>query len=584
LKPLKRKPKKRLKQKLLKTTQSKRLKIKKRQLKKKLMKRSKKETKVVVERVVIDTSALLTSIATSLGKFDKDSQKEFLIKLRSDIDKLLAKYAFGGMTDGAVQVMNVQQSNLSSSSVNPTMFANGGGIMADGRIVLRTFNGVGGNKNKTYKLIKDDRDSDGKPYYTLIEDQSGNVMAQGDSFDEVNGYANLMSGKFANGGGVDKLPANLKKRLGNINNILKKYGGRPLTEQEAIRWNIDNQTESGWQSGESAFDLSGVDTYKNNPTRREYHTIGDALIDISYKITGVDYDMRYADIQEILKSKGNKFAEGGNVDEKIPVKKIDKVVMHYDGRSFELDKYPAYVGGSAKEWLGEYPLDLEDAKALVFEIAPDEAYDIEDEINNAESIEDLMYAISDFKYFQRDNTYNQNWWGGVVDWGSLTESGDAYEKALVFVKIHEGGDVRGNYSELKAFELDELAEDFPLYYARLSYYIVTPKGTLTLDTEDMEGYSLIVVEDETGTYDEGDYVTLDELGESFDLSEHELYAKGGMTEHGLRVGDRIWGESKDLNQVFVKNNDEWKTINLDKGQRFAKGGNVSSMLRNRRGM
>ena len=81
-----------------------------------------------MKRVVIDTSALLTSIATSLGKFDKDSQKEFLIKLRSDIDKLISKYAFGGLTDGGVQVMNVQQSNMSSSSVNPSHFGNGGGV------------------------------------------------------------------------------------------------------------------------------------------------------------------------------------------------------------------------------------------------------------------------------------------------------------------------------------------------------------------------------------------------------------------------------------------------------------------------
>jgi hypothetical protein len=187
----------------------------------------------MIQRIVIDTSELLTTISNTLGKFDKDSKKEFLIKLRSDIDKLLSKFAFGGMTDGAVQVMNVQQSNLSASSVNPTMFANGGGIMADGRIVLRTFNGVGGNKKKTYKLIKDDRDSDGQPYYTLIEDQSGNILAQGDSFEEVNGYANLMSGKFANGGGVgskkfdsgeinddtnldvsDSLKSKLRKKLG----------------------------------------------------------------------------------------------------------------------------------------------------------------------------------------------------------------------------------------------------------------------------------------------------------------------------------------------------------------------------------
>jgi hypothetical protein len=185
------------KDKTLKTPQAKKDKVAE-----KVKEKVAQKTKPMVQRIVIDTSELLTAIATSLGKLDKDSKKEFLIKLRSDIDKLLSKFAFGGLTDGASQVMNVQQSNLSSSSVNPSHFANGGGIMADGRIVLRTFNGVGGNKKKTYKLIKDDRDSDGKPYYTLIEDQSGKIMAQGDSFDEVNGYANLMSGKFEDGGVV----------------------------------------------------------------------------------------------------------------------------------------------------------------------------------------------------------------------------------------------------------------------------------------------------------------------------------------------------------------------------------------------
>jgi antirestriction protein len=78
----------------------------------------------------------------------------------------------------------------------------GGGIMADGRLILRTFNGIGGNKNKTYSLIKDDRDSDGKPYYTLVEKPSGNIMAQGDSFVEVNNVANIFSGSFAGGGSV----------------------------------------------------------------------------------------------------------------------------------------------------------------------------------------------------------------------------------------------------------------------------------------------------------------------------------------------------------------------------------------------
>jgi hypothetical protein len=52
------------------------------------------------------------------------------------------------------------------------------------------------------------------------------------------------------------------------------------------------------------------------------------------------------------------------------------------------------------------------------------------------------------------------------------------------------------------------------------------------------------------------------------------YAKGGMTEHGLRVGDKIMGENKDLNSVFVKNNDQWNSVILDKGIRYAKGGGI----------
>jgi hypothetical protein len=182
--------------------------------------------------------------------------------------------------------------------------------------------------------------------------------------------------------------------------------------------------------------------------------------------------------------------------------------------------------------MGEYPLHLEDAKALVFELAPDEAYEYEDEINNAQNLDELKDILweNDFKNYQRDNTYNQSWWGGAVEWSALTENGDSYDRALVFVELHKGGDVRGNYGETNAFDLNSLAEDFPAYLARLTYYVMTPQGTLVLDTEDMEGYTLVVVEDETGTYEEGDYVTLDELEDNFDLSEVSLYAKGGITK------------------------------------------------------
>ena len=71
-------------------------------------------------------------------------------------------------------------------------------------------------------------------------------------------------------------------------------------------------------------------------------------------------------------------------------------------------------------------------------------------------------------------------------------------------------------------------------------------------------------------------------GDFYNESTEELrirrMAKGGMTEHGLKVGDTIMGESKDLNAVFVRNNDQWHNVFLDKGTRYGKGGGVANKL------
>jgi hypothetical protein len=57
----------------------------------------------------------------------------------------------------------------------------------------------------------------------------------------------------------------------------------------------------------------------------------------------------------------------------------------------------------------------------------------------------------------------------------------------------------------------------------------------------------------------------------------KVYAKGGMTEHGLKVGDEIMGYTDNVNELHVinrKNNDEWHSVDLDDGKRYAKGGSV----------
>ena len=128
----------------------------KKEVAKKVEKEVKAKTKTIVKRIVIDTTKLINSISDELGKLDKDSQKEFLIKLRSDVDKLLKKYAVGGLTDGGVQVMNITQSNLSASSVNPTLFAKGGSIADSPRIYVADLEAYNNGELKGEFLDLDD--------------------------------------------------------------------------------------------------------------------------------------------------------------------------------------------------------------------------------------------------------------------------------------------------------------------------------------------------------------------------------------------------------------------------------------------
>ena len=88
-----------------------------------------------------------------------------------------------------------------------------------------------------------------------------------------------------------KLTSKLKAKLKRVNKHLNKFGGRDLSIKEAIRFNIDNNAQSGFEGGEIAFDLSDADYNKySHADTRYYHWIGDALIEISEEVTNVPYD------------------------------------------------------------------------------------------------------------------------------------------------------------------------------------------------------------------------------------------------------------------------------------------------------
>lgn len=79
---------------------------------------------------------------------------------------------------------------------------------------------------------------------------------------------------------------------------------------------------------------------------------------------------------------------------------------------------------------------------------------------------------------------------------------------------------------------------------------------------------------------DGSEKTYDASELNFYRFDDEEYAKGGMTEHGLKIGDEIMGYTKDVNELHVvnhKNNDDWHSVDLDDGKRYDGGGDVKGM-------
>jgi hypothetical protein len=178
-------------------------------------KKVKAKTKVVVKKVIIDTTAMLSSIAESLGKFDKDSQKEFLMKLRSDIDKLLNKYMYGGDVSGATQQLDITQSNLSSSSVNPYKFAKGGSTYAEGGVV--------------YALV--DKFDETKQDYDQLYYKTND-------YNEIIGYISDLKNEREYDSDMQLIEVSLNGRMRKFNSSMLSKGGSTYAEGgEAGRFN-----------------------------------------------------------------------------------------------------------------------------------------------------------------------------------------------------------------------------------------------------------------------------------------------------------------------------------------------------------
>jgi hypothetical protein len=83
-----------------------------------------KQLSKLSDEMVTSATTFVKNIQTELKKVDKTEAKNFLLGLRNEIDALLSKFGDGGST---IETYNITE-NESASSVNPTLFARGGGV------------------------------------------------------------------------------------------------------------------------------------------------------------------------------------------------------------------------------------------------------------------------------------------------------------------------------------------------------------------------------------------------------------------------------------------------------------------------
>jgi hypothetical protein len=574
------------KDKTLKTSEEKKEKVAE-----KVKEKVSQKTKPMIQRIVIDTSALLTSIATTLGKFDKDSQKEFLIKLRSDIDKLLTKYAFGGMTNGAVQTMNIQQSNLSSSSVNPSQFANGGGVARLKDFDLKegsTFTLRNGDEIVVKKLFIENGDENWVGYSRNGKDFENSVKELRMFINRVNGFSYAKGGKVGKVNNSDLLKPNLsseqKAVLKTIIPILNKkglklrYGTMVGQYPQSIIYDLNYQ-DSILSIPSEGFDGEYAPTWNDdkfydaysfeNLLDRQDYANGGGVDDISYEaILDVLKDKLDDAVQEVPNHFENAYnAEGQEVEHEsrdgfIPFTNGGYEVRWFDYLSYfwssgyslptfaldkEKDRQIDYQMEMAKErFMNEYP-------EIVEELGEDNIdYNSLDEAGYSDEAEELSMYESEFE----DDTI-------------MCEIGAYY-----YAPNNDRG-IDGKHT-LRLFGLVNLESPYHRSGNLEDRYDID----ITFDSiEELEEKVEQGLNEITNWFDGSDY-----NGSTEELRIVRM-AKGGLTEHGLKVGDKIEKKLDSEGSVIrVKNKKENAFVELDSGFRMpiyefssmAKGGGVRS--------
>ena len=497
--------------------------------------------------------------------------------MRSDIDKLLSKYAFGGMTDGATQVMNVTQSNLSSSSVNPSHFGEGGGVLP-----TRTIGDM------TYKVFKD-----GNGYNVLASKAGSSMWKVGKPMSKVEAVKLLGSlvdrkakgNRFEDGGGVSSYGK----------------GGRMFGEDAKLEY-IDDAFASDELKDELK-DKLGIKT----------NSLGDNVV-ISFAYT--DYGGDFLDKVAIRYFEEN-YPENTIVEN-----------AGYNGQN-------AYVFGEpAQEWIDttdDYPLGFENIEDLYYEMQNEAEYESYEYFLDDLERDDYVFDKDEVINWLMENKggyYSMTTQG--LDFSSSDLTDELFAEGLIRKEEEyaKGGGVKYNQSWHQDHYRHNKGESYEVPVAKRKHKYANGGvvGQEIVFDDNGEENTGVIKEIHENT---GDYIVSTDDGRTILVQlDRDVISLGGMRKkapieaprkrfgffekgggvNSIESGDKVIittdklgkkyqgmkGEvtnRKLLNKQYSIKTDDGMTLALYKEEfrhnsinpKYKKGGGVNSMIRNRRG-
>ena len=233
----------------------------------------------------------------------------------------------------------------------------------------------------------------------------------------------------------------------------------------------------------------------------------------------------------------NEKMEKGGKAGKPKVESIHKYALSSDkGKEVDYDKFVRLT--DADVFAQQKSLSVQQVKDILNDLEPDE------ELDKLDDMDDIVEYLSEAGIIKKGNTYNQSFWGNAIEYGVMG-IGKSDGEQLIFLSMHIGGDVRGNYTKWKAYKYEHM-EDAPFYQWNLIVEIKTNKGDIRLQSEGDEAYHFIVERDETGTWEENDGIKHPDLAEKLDMGGKDIWMQKGGSVSGVDSFFKTYSEDGGL--------------------------------------